>query len=101
MSKKEELLTYLKDHVTSDHHPAMVLVNRQYIIDIVEELVEPTKIKAPIWVVSNGNGKHFCKFTGEGVSGIWVSSNIIPYMFDEKEKAEAVALLTGGTVELI
>ena len=60
----------------------------------------PTEIEKPKrWVVSHEAGKFFEKFTGNGTSRAWVVWKNQAYIFTDRAKAEAVAVLGEGTVE--
>ncbi|MFZ8765504.1 DUF1642 domain-containing protein [Enterococcus diestrammenae] len=56
-------------------------------------------VKPKRWVVSHEAGKFFEKFTGNGTSRAWVVWKNQAYIFTDRAKAEAVAVLIEGSVE--
>lgn len=56
-------------------------------------------VKPKRWVVRHEAGKFFEKFTGNGTSRAWVVWKSQAYIFTDRAKAEAVAVLVEGSVE--
>lgn len=58
-------------------------------------------VKPKRWVVRHEAGKFFEKFTGNGTSRAWVVWKNQAYIFTDRAKADAVAVLVDGSVEEI